>query len=207
MPEAEVKTMKLFRFGAFEQEKPGVELADGKKIDVSAFGEDYNEKFFATDGVARLQTWLETHAAESPEIASGFRYGSAVARPSKIICIGMNYAKHAYESGATELPKEPIVFFKSTSALCGPNDQVIIPRNSEKTDWEVELAVVIGKRTSYVDESDALEYVAGYCVHNDYSERAFQMERGGQWVKGKSNFRMSAKQIRLRKLILTASSM
>ncbi|QRR03921.1 fumarylacetoacetate hydrolase family protein [Dyadobacter sandarakinus] len=179
--------MKLFRFGAFEQEKPGVVLEDGRKIDVSAFGEDFNEKFFATDGIARLGAWLETHAAEAPEVADGFRFGSCIARPSKIVCIGMNYAKHAYESGATELPKEPIVFFKSTSALCGPNDQVIIPRNSEKTDWEVELAVIIGKRASYVDEADALDYVAGYAVHNDYSERAFQMERGGQWVKGKSN--------------------
>ena len=179
--------MKLFRFGAFEQEKPGVELTDGTQIDVSAFGEDYNEKFFATDGVTRLSKWLTENAANSPVVEKGFRYGSCIARPSKIVCIGMNYAKHAYESGATELPKEPIVFFKATSALCGPNDNVIIPRNSEKTDWEVELAVIIGKRTSYVEEADALDYVAGYAVHNDYSERAFQMERGGQWVKGKSN--------------------
>jgi len=179
--------MKLFRFGAFEQEKPGVELTDGTQIDVSAFGEDYNEKFFATDGVTRLSKWLNENAATSPVVEKGFRYGSCIARPSKIVCIGMNYAKHAYESGATELPKEPIVFFKATSALCGPNDNVIIPRNSEKTDWEVELAVIIGKRTSYVEEADALDYVAGYAVHNDYSERAFQMERGGQWVKGKSN--------------------
>ena len=179
--------MKLFRFGAFEQEKPGVELSDGTQIDVSAFGEDYNEKFFGTNGVSRLSEWLETNASSAPVIEKGFRYGSCIARPSKIVCIGMNYAKHAYESGATELPKEPIVFFKATSALCGPNDNVIIPRNSEKTDWEVELAVIIGKRTSYVDETDALNYVAGYAVHNDYSERAFQMERGGQWVKGKSN--------------------
>jgi 2-keto-4-pentenoate hydratase/2-oxohepta-3-ene-1,7-dioic acid hydratase in catechol pathway len=179
--------MKLFRFGAFEQEKTGVELADGTQIDVSAFGEDYNEKFFATDGLNRLAAWVESNTESAPRIESGFRYGSCVARPSKIVCIGMNYAKHAYESGATELPKEPIIFFKSTSALCGPNDQVIIPRNSEKTDWEVELAVIIGKKTSYVEEADALSYVAGYAVHNDYSERAFQMERGGQWVKGKSN--------------------
>jgi len=179
--------MKLFRFGAFEQEKPGVELPDGTQIDVSAFGEDYNEKFFATDGVTRLAEWLKTNADSSPKVEKGFRFGSCIARPSKIVCIGMNYAKHAYESGATELPKEPIIFFKATSALCGPNDNVIIPRNSEKTDWEVELAVIIGKKTSYIEEADALDYVAGYAVHNDYSERAFQMERGGQWVKGKSN--------------------
>ncbi|NIJ54854.1 fumarylacetoacetate hydrolase family protein [Dyadobacter arcticus] len=179
--------MKLFRFGAFEQEKPGVELPDGTKLDVSAFGEDFNEKFFATDGIVRLSEWLETNQASCPKVEAGFRYGSCIARPSKIVCIGMNYAKHAYESGATELPKEPIIFFKSTSALCGPYDQVIIPRGSEKTDWEVELAVIIGKKVSYVEEADALDYVAGYAVHNDYSERAFQMERGGQWVKGKSN--------------------
>ncbi len=179
--------MKLFRFGAFEQEKPGVELADGSKLDVSAFGEDFNEKFFATDGINRLAEWLKANAESAPKLADGFRYGSCVARPSKIVCIGMNYAKHAYESGATELPKEPIIFFKSTSAVCGPFDNVIIPRGSEKTDWEVELAVVIGKRASYVDEADALNYVAGYAVHNDYSERAYQLELGGQWVKGKSN--------------------
>jgi 2,4-diketo-3-deoxy-L-fuconate hydrolase len=179
--------MKLFRFGAFEEEKTGVELADGTQIDVSAFGEDYNEKFFATDGVSRLAAWLEENAAAAPVLDSGFRFGSCIARPSKIVCIGMNYAKHAYESGATELPKEPIVFFKATSALCGPYDQVVIPRNSEKTDWEVELAVIIGKKASYVEEADALDFVAGYAVHNDYSERSFQLERGGQWVKGKSN--------------------
>ncbi|HEV7378606.1 MAG TPA: fumarylacetoacetate hydrolase family protein [Dyadobacter sp.] len=179
--------MKLFRFGAFEQEKAGVELADGTRIDVSAFGEDYNEKFFATDGVTRLEEWLKTNAASAPKVEDGFRFGSCIARPSKIVCIGMNYAKHAYESGATELPKEPIIFFKATSALCGPNDNVVIPRNSEKTDWEVELAVIIGKKASYVEEADALNYVAGYAVHNDYSERAYQLERGGQWVKGKSN--------------------
>jgi 2,4-diketo-3-deoxy-L-fuconate hydrolase len=179
--------MKLFRFGAYEQEKPGVVLSNGELLDVSAFGEDYNEKFFATDGVRRLADWLIVSAATAPRVEPGFRFGSCIARPSKIVCIGMNYAKHAYESGATELPKEPIVFFKSTSALVGPNDQVIIPRGSEKTDWEVELAVVIGKKASYVEEADALSYVAGYAVHNDYSERAFQLERGGQWVKGKSN--------------------
>ncbi|PWJ58394.1 2-keto-4-pentenoate hydratase/2-oxohepta-3-ene-1,7-dioic acid hydratase in catechol pathway [Dyadobacter jejuensis] len=179
--------MKLFRFGAFEQEKPGVELSDGKSLDVSGFGEDFNEQFFATDGLSRLQEWLKENQADCPILEKGFRYGSCVARPSKIVCVGMNYAKHAYESGATELPKEPIIFFKATSALCGPFDNVVIPRGSEKTDWEVELAVVIGKRASYVSEEDALSYVAGYAIHNDYSERAYQLERGGQWVKGKSN--------------------
>ncbi len=177
--------MKLFRFGAFEQEKPGVALPDGRLLDISAFGEDYTEAFFARDGLTRLDTWLSANADSCPLLEPGFRYGSCIARPSKIVCIGLNYAKHAAESGAP-LPKEPIIFFKATSAMAGPNDQVVIPRNSQKTDWEVELAVVIGKRASYVEEAGALEYVAGYAVHNDYSEREFQLERGGQWVKGKS---------------------
>lgn len=178
--------MKLFRFGAHEQEKPGVLTADDKMLDVSAFGEDYNEKFFASDGVSRLAEWLITNEGICPEVPEKTRLGSCVARPSKIICIGLNYAKHAAESGA-QPPAEPVVFFKATSALCGPNDQVIIPKNSVKTDWEVELAVIIGQRTSYVEENEAMNYVAGYALHNDYSEREFQLERGGQWVKGKSN--------------------
>ena len=177
--------MKLFRFGAYENEKPGVALPDGRMIDVSAFGEDYTESFFAKDGLQRLSAWLEDNAASAPVLQPGFRFGSCIARPSKIVCIGLNYAKHAVESGAS-IPKEPIIFFKSTSAMVGPNDNVVIPRNSIKTDWEVELAVIIGKKASYVAEAEALDYVAGYAVHNDYSERAFQIERGGQWVKGKS---------------------
>lgn len=176
--------MKLIRFGAFENEKQGVLTSDGKKLDVSAFGEDYNEKFFATNGLERLAEWLKTN--ECPEVSETERLGSCVARPSKIICIGLNYAKHAAESGM-DVPKEPVVFFKSTTALCGPNDNVIIPRNSVKTDWEVELAVIIGKKASYITEETAMDYVAGYALHNDYSEREFQLERGGQWVKGKSN--------------------
>jgi 2,4-didehydro-3-deoxy-L-rhamnonate hydrolase len=178
--------MKLLRFGAFEKEKPAVELDNGKRIDVSAFREDFNEKFFATDGLARLATWLQKRASKCPEVPTDARLGSCVARPSKIICIGLNYAKHAAESGSA-VPSEPVVFFKSTTALCGPNDDLIIPKNSEKTDWEVELAVIIGKKASYVSHSEAMDYVAGYALHNDYSERAFQLERGGQWVKGKSN--------------------
>jgi 2-keto-4-pentenoate hydratase/2-oxohepta-3-ene-1,7-dioic acid hydratase in catechol pathway len=177
--------MKLFRFGQLENEKPGVLLHD-KKLDVSAFGEDYNEVFFATDGVNRFQKWLKENTDKCVEISDDERFASCIARPSKIVCIGLNYAKHAAESGMDN-PAEPVVFFKSTSALCGPNDEVIIPKNSEKTDWEVELAVVIGTKASYVEEVNAMEYVAGYCVHNDYSERSFQLERGGQWVKGKSN--------------------
>lgn len=178
--------MKLLRFGEFEQEKPAVELENGKRIDVSAFGEDYNEKFFGTEGVARLATWLETNADNCPEVPADVRLGSCIARPSKIVCIGLNYAKHAAESGMA-VPAEPVVFFKATTALCGPYDNVVIPKNSEKTDWEVELAVIIGKKASYIEENEAMDYVAGYALHNDYSERAFQLERSGQWVKGKSN--------------------
>lgn len=177
--------MKLFRFGEPTNEKIGVILSDSKKIDVSAFGEDYNENFFATDGIERLTTWLGTNADSCPVVADDVRLASCVARPSKIICIGLNYAKHAAESGMA-VPTEPVVFFKATTALCGPNDDVIIPKNSVKTDWEVELAFVIGKKASYVEKEDAINYIAGYCLHNDYSEREFQLERGGQWVKGKS---------------------
>lgn len=177
--------MKLFRFGNPTKENPGVILPDGKKIDVSAFGEDFNEQFFGTDGISRLAEWLKTNADTCPTVADDVRLASCVARPSKIVCIGLNYAKHAAESGAA-IPQEPVVFFKATTALCGPNDNVVIPKNSVKTDWEVELAVVIGKKASYVEEAEAMDYVAGYCLHNDYSEREFQLERGGQWVKGKS---------------------
>jgi 2,4-diketo-3-deoxy-L-fuconate hydrolase len=177
--------MKLFRFGEPTNEKTGVILSDGKRIDVSAFGEDYNENFFATNGIPRLANWLETNIENCAEVSENIRWASCVARPSKIICIGLNYAKHAAESGMAA-PAEPVVFFKSTTALCGPNDDVIIPKNSVKTDWEVELAFVIGKKASYVSKEDAFDYIAGYCLHNDYSEREFQLERGGQWVKGKS---------------------
>ena len=177
--------MKLIRFGLPGEEKPGV-VTDAGMFDVSAFGEDYGEKFFETDGLSRLSAWYAANAGQCPPVAVGTRLGAPIQRPSKIICIGLNYADHAKETNAA-IPAEPIVFFKSTSALVGPNDDLVIPRNSQKTDWEVELAVVIGKKTSYVEEKDALDYVAGYCLHNDYSERAFQIERGGQWVKGKSS--------------------
>lgn len=177
--------MKLFRFGKVGEEKPGVILADGTKIDVSAFGEDYNENFFATNGLERLKSWLGAHAATSQKVADSVRLGAAVCRPSKLICIGLNFSDHAKESGA-EPPKEPVVFFKATSSIVGPNDNLVIPKNSMKTDWEVELAVVIAKKASYVSKEEAMNYVAGYILHNDYSEREFQLERGGQWVKGKS---------------------
>lgn len=176
--------MKLFRFGTAGNEKPGV-IYNGKKLDVSAFGLDYSESFFEHDGLNKLQAWLEQHADSCPVVGDDIRYGSCIARPSKIVCVGLNYARHAAETGV-EPPKEPVLFFKSTTALNGPNDDVIIPKNSTKTDWEVELAVIIGKKASYVELADAYEYIAGYAIHNDYSERAFQIERGGQWVKGKS---------------------
>lgn len=175
--------MKLLRFGEPGKEKPGI-LVDEKILDASSFGEDFGERFFETDGLSRFEKWLETNQSRLP-VVSGVRFGAPFTRPSKIICVGLNYSDHAKETGAT-LPAEPILFFKSTTALGGPNDPVVIPRKSQKTDWEVELAVVIGKKASYVSERQALDYVAGYCLHNDYSEREFQLERGGQWVKGKS---------------------
>jgi 2,4-didehydro-3-deoxy-L-rhamnonate hydrolase len=173
--------MQLVRIGAFEQEKPAL-LINGDYFDVSAHVVDYNEAFFAQDGLAKLAHVVATK--DLPKIEKPARIGSCVARPSKIICVGLNYADHARETGA-EIPSEPILFFKSTTALSGPNDAVIIPRGSTKTDWEVELAIVIGKKAQYVTESEAYDYVAGYCLHNDYSEREYQLERGGNWSKGK----------------------
>lgn len=177
--------MKLIRFGAIGNEKPGVQLKDGTRLDVSDFGQDFNEDFFGGDGLTRLKKWLDSNAESCPKVSENTRLGAPLCRPSKIVCIGLNYAKHAQESGM-EIPKEPVLFFKSTSAIVGPNDDVVIPKGSKKTDWEVELAVVIGKKASYVSEAEAMNHVAGYVLHNDYSERAFQIEREGQWVKGKS---------------------
>ena len=177
--------MKLIRFGPAGAERPGVQLPDGRRIDASTFGEDYDERFFGGDGLARLARWVSSEGTDAPVVAADVRLGSPVARPSKIICVGLNYRDHAKESGMAE-PAEPVLFFKSTTAIVGPNDDVIIPKGSTKTDWEVELAVVIGRRASYVSEADAPTHIAGYVLHNDYSERVFQLERGGQWVKGKS---------------------
>ena len=177
--------MKLFRFGPADHEHPGVVMPSGQHIDVTHFGEDYDESFFATNGTQRLAHWLESHVQNCPEVAPDTRFGPCIKRPSKIVCVGLNYAKHAAETNAP-VPAEPILFFKATTAFCGPNDDVVIPKRSEKTDWEVELAIIIGKRASYVELDDALDYIAGYALHNDYSERAWQLERGGQWVKGKS---------------------
>ena len=176
--------MKLIRFGQEGKEKPGL-ILDNEWYDASSFGEDYNEAFFEKDGLNRLEKFVRENKSSLSKVAGSVRLGSPVARPSKIICIGLNYADHAKETNA-KIPTEPIIFFKSTTALIGPFDDVVIPKNSKKTDWEVELAVVMGKKTSYVEEQEALDYVAGYCLHNDLSEREFQLERNGQWVKGKS---------------------
>lgn len=174
--------MKLIRFGDAGKEKPGILIGE-KKFDVSPFIKDYDEIFFENDGINSLKKIAAEN--ELQELDGNTRIGAPVSRPSKIVCIGLNYAKHAKETNATP-PKEPILFFKATTSLSGPTDNIIIPKNSLKTDWEVELAVVIGKRASYIEESDAMDYVAGYCLHNDVSEREFQLEHGGQWVKGKS---------------------
>jgi len=173
--------MKLIRFGKEGQEKPGIHL-EGKNYDLSAFVKDYDENFFEQNGLQKLVGIINEN--KLPLIEDGQRIGSPIARPSKILCIGLNYAKHAKETGAA-IPTEPILFLKSTSSLTGPFDNIIIPKNSEKTDWEVELGVVIGKKASYVSEAEAMDYVAGYVLHNDVSERAFQLERGGTWDKGK----------------------
>ena len=175
--------MKLLRFGEPGKEKPGI-FFNNEFFDLSSFGEDYDEHFFETDGIKRLSEWLNANKADLPKVKANTRLGAPFRRPSKIICIGLNYTKHAFET-KMPLPKEPIIFFKSTTALTGPNDGVTIPRNSLKTDWEVELAVVIGKKASYVEEKNSMDYVAGFCLHNDYSEREFQLERNGQWAKGK----------------------
>jgi 2,4-diketo-3-deoxy-L-fuconate hydrolase len=177
--------MKLIRFGEPGREKPGLLLGDGVRVDASGVVSDYDEDFLGGGGLGRLQAWLEKKASSAPRVDARVRLGAPFQRPSKIVCIGLNFRDHAAETGA-EIPREPVIFFKSTTAMVGPNDPLVIPRGASKVDWEVELAVVIGKTARYLEEAEAYEYVAGYVLHNDYSERAFQMERGGQWVKGKS---------------------
>ena len=177
--------MKLIRFGEIGREKPGVLLEDGTRLDASGFGPDYDEEFFATDGLTKLRNWLARQGASALRVRRSVRLGPPICRPSKIVCIGLNFRDHAEESGM-EIPKEPVIFFKATSALVGPDDPLVIPKNATKVDWEVELAIVMEKRASYVSRENALDYVAGFALHNDYSERSFQLERGGQWVKGKS---------------------
>jgi 2,4-didehydro-3-deoxy-L-rhamnonate hydrolase len=177
--------MKLIRFGEPGKEKPGFIDKEGERRDVSEYISNYDEAFFEQGGLEKLSKLISNHEESFKKVDESIRLGSPINRPSKIICVGLNYSDHARESNM-QVPKEPIIFFKSTSALCGPNDNIILPKGSEKTDWEVELAIVIGKRTSYVEKGEAMDYVAGYVLHNDYSEREFQIERSGQWVKGKS---------------------
>src|SRR5215469_1188881 len=177
--------MKLIRFGEVGHEKPGILLDDGTRLDASGFGSDYDEQFFASGGLEKLRQWLNQNPSAGPRVSPSVRLGAPICRPSKIICIGLNYRDHAAETGA-EIPNEPVIFFKATTSLVGPNDELVIPKNATKVDWEVELALVIGKKALYVSHDNALDHVAGYALHNDYSERSFQLERGGQWVKGKS---------------------
>jgi 2-keto-4-pentenoate hydratase/2-oxohepta-3-ene-1,7-dioic acid hydratase in catechol pathway len=177
--------MKLIRFGEPGNESPGLITEDASRLDVSAFTREYDEAFFTNDGLSRLKYWLRENAASAPRVAQSVRLGSPISRPSKIVCIGLNFRDHARES-KMEIPEEPVIFFKASSSLVGPNDDLVVPKNARKVDWEVELAVVMGKKCNYIEPEQALQYVAGYVLHNDYSERAFQLERGGQWVKGKS---------------------
>ena len=179
--------MKLFRFGAPGAEKPGMQLPDGARVDASGFASDWNEAFFAlgAEGFGELAHWVKADAGKAPRVPASVRLAAAVARPSKIVCIGLNYRDHARESGAA-LPGEPIVFLKASSAVAGPEDDLRLPVGGDKTDWEVELALVIGARAKYVSVEHAMKHVAGFVLHNDYSERGFQLERHGQWTKGKS---------------------
>ena len=175
--------MILIRFGQPGKEQPGVVINEQMYV-MSSLTEDFDENFFTSGGLKKLEALLRKDTGGFPEIPKGSRLGSPIARPSKIVYIGLNYADHARETNAS-IPTEPVIFLKATSSLCGPFDDIIIPKNSEKTDWEVELAVIIEKKASYISEGEALDYVAGYCLHNDVSERTFQLERNGTWDKGK----------------------
>ena len=177
--------MKLIRYGEPGRERPGLLLDNGERIDASAFGQDYDEAFFGGGGLRALHEWASRDARRAPRVPIEARLGPPIGRPSKIVCIGLNFRDHAAESGMA-LPSEPVIFFKATSSIVGPDDALVIPRHATKVDWEVELAAVIERVTRYVTPEQAAEHIAGYLLHNDYSERAFQLERGGQWVKGKS---------------------
>lgn len=176
--------MKLIRYGEAGHERPGIILGE-EWYDVSEITRDYDESFFASNGLESLRQVISQTGTGLRKLDRSIRLGPPVARPSKIICIGLNYSDHARESNMA-LPAEPVIFFKATSAITGPFDPLVIPKDSRKTDWEVELAVVIGKKALHVPEEKAADYIAGYLLHNDYSEREFQLERSGQWVKGKS---------------------
>ncbi|NJL75630.1 MAG: fumarylacetoacetate hydrolase family protein [Saprospiraceae bacterium] len=177
--------MQLIRFGEKGKEQPGV-LLHGARRDCSQYFEDWNRAFFIQHGLAELHRLIALEGNKLPLVANETRWASPIARPGAIICIGLNYADHALESGMN-IPEEPIIFTKLSNTLSGPFDDVTIPKQSEKTDWEVELGVVLSKDVNYLaNEQEAFEAIAGYCIVNDVSERAFQLERGGQWVKGKS---------------------
>ena len=177
--------MLLFRFGEKDQEKPGVVIGETKK-DCSAHFTDWNREFFNNNGLEALKSLVDDGGGGLPDVPDGIRYGSCVARPGTLMCIGLNYSDHAEESGM-EPPPEPVIFQKVSNAVIGPYDDVIIPKGSRKSDWEVELGVVIGQDALYLDSVEEAEnYIAGYCISQDVSERAFQLEREGQWTKGKS---------------------
>ena len=178
--------MQLIRFGAYKSEKPGVLLADGSRRDCSGITADYDSAFWSSPAREELARVVRERASSLPVVPSSERWGAPIARPGKVICVGLNYSDHARESGM-EVPAEPLLFMKASNTVVGPFDDILIPRGSEKTDWEVELGVVIGREASYLDSPAAARVcVAGYAVSNDVSERAFQLERGGQWSKGKS---------------------
>jgi 2,4-didehydro-3-deoxy-L-rhamnonate hydrolase len=177
--------MKLVRFGASGAERPGIVVENARR-DVSALVTDYDAAFFRSGGLAKLAGDVADRAHELPLVPDDERWGACVARPGKVVCVGLNYRDHAREAGL-ELPTEPILFLKASNAVVGPYDDVLIPRGSTKTDWEIELGVVIGRDARYLDSPEAAgEHIAGYCISHDVSEREFQIERGGQWTKGKS---------------------
>jgi 2,4-didehydro-3-deoxy-L-rhamnonate hydrolase len=177
--------MQLIRFGKKGNEKPGV-FFNGRRKDCSAYFKDWDRSFFQNEGLQKLKELLEKEGSSLPDIPEDARWGSPISRPGMIMCIGLNYADHAQESGM-DIPAEPVLFMKATNTLSGPYDEVAIPRGSEKTDWEVELGIVMKKDALYLkDEAEAENHIAGYCIVHDISERAFQLEKSGQWVKGKS---------------------
>lgn len=178
--------MKLIRFGQLGDEKPGILDAQGNRRDCSAQFTDWNRAFFSQEGLQKLQAVVDQGIDALPIVDPAARWGAPIARPGKVICIGLNYSDHAAESGMP-IPTEPIVFMKGSNTVVGPYDPIIIPRRSEKTDWEVELGIIVGRDARYLDSpADADCYIAGYCLSHDVSEREFQLERGGQWTKGKS---------------------
>ena len=177
--------MKLIRFGEKENEKPGV-LYQGRRLDCSEEFSDWDRTFFQNNGLQKLEKYLESNAADLHEVPDSVRHAPCIGRPGMIMCIGLNYSEHAAESNMA-IPEEPIIFGKATNTLSGPYDDVSIPKNSAKTDYEVELGIVLNKNVLYLkNEAEAAEAIAGYCVINDLSERSFQLEKGGQWIKGKS---------------------